>query len=155
MGERGGSADHIATLHDRLADFCLIADLTDTDLLASDALSGEFLACNDSAHTHLGYSIPELLALSPEAIQADPDHDAAGSIIFITIERCDCRCRKQGCAPGKDTTTTEAGLFRNRHVLSSVNCVNQRDLIATRRQLQIKEASVCPCLRLLCLIRRT
>lgn len=77
MGERGGSADHVATLHDRLADFCLIADLTDTDLLACDALSGEFLACNHSAHTHLGYSIPELLALSPEAIQADPDHNAA------------------------------------------------------------------------------
>ena len=77
MGESGGSADHVATLHDRLADFCLIADLTDTDLLASDALSGHFLACNHSAHTHLGYSIPELLALSPEAIQADPDHDAA------------------------------------------------------------------------------
>ncbi|MCP9933040.1 diguanylate cyclase [Cyanobium sp. Candia 9D4] len=77
MGEHGGSADHVASLHDRLADFCLIADLTDTDLLASDALSGHFLACSHSAHTHLGYSIPELLALSPEAIQADPDHDAA------------------------------------------------------------------------------
>ncbi len=77
MGESGGSADHFETLKDRLADFCLIADLTDTDLLASDALSGHFLACNHSAHAHLGYSTTELLALSPEAIQADPDHDAA------------------------------------------------------------------------------
>lgn len=61
----------------RIADFCLIADLTGTDLLVLALSSGRFVACNDSAPTRLGYSKAELLKLSPAAIQADPDHDAA------------------------------------------------------------------------------
>ncbi len=47
----------------RIADFCLIADLTGTDLLVLALSSGRFVACNDSAHTRLGYSRAELLTL--------------------------------------------------------------------------------------------
>jgi PAS domain-containing protein len=64
-------------LRQRLADFCLIADLTGTELLVSDAVKGNFIACNQLARERLGYSADQLFALSPEAIQADPDHDAA------------------------------------------------------------------------------
>ncbi len=117
MGDCGGSSEHIETLHDRLADFCLIADLTDTDLLASDALNGHFLACNQSAHEHLGYSIGELLALSPEAIQADPDHDAAW-----VAER-----RRELIAAG-------AATFRTRHRCSDDSI---RDVIVRSRVLEI------------------
>ncbi|WP_399217920.1 diguanylate cyclase domain-containing protein [Synechococcus sp. ATX 2A4] len=60
-----------------IADFCLVADLNGTDLIVLGLRSGHFVACNDSAHTRLGYSKAELLGLSPAAIQADPDHDAA------------------------------------------------------------------------------
>lgn len=89
-----------AAVRARLADFCLIADLAAVDLLISDADSGYFLECNRSAHIRLGYSKGELLALSPEAIQADPDHDGAwvaarrrelianGGGIFHTSHRC-------------------------------------------------------------------
>jgi len=84
----------------RIADFCLIADLTGTDLLVLALSSGRFVACNDSAHTRLGYSRAELLTLTPAAIQADPDHDvawvaarlqelvAAGGGSFQTRHRC-------------------------------------------------------------------
>ena len=61
----------------RLDDFCLIADLADVDLLITNPDSKLFVACNRLAHTHLGYSRDELLALGPVAIQADPDHNAA------------------------------------------------------------------------------
>ncbi len=100
MGDIGLSASLCEPLRRRLADFCLIADLTGTDLLVSDAEKGGFLACNHLAHEHLGYSPSELLALSPEAIQADPDHDAAwvaerrrellaaGGSTFATRHRC-------------------------------------------------------------------
>ena len=84
----------------RIADFCLIADLTGTALLVLALSSGRFVACNDSAHTRLGYSRAELLTLTPAAIQADPDHDvawvaarlqelvAAGGGSFQTRHRC-------------------------------------------------------------------
>lgn len=84
----------------QLEHFALMADLDGVDLLVSDAASGLFVACNESAHTRLGYSKAELLALSPEAIQADPDHDAAwvaerrrelidaGGGSFFTRHRC-------------------------------------------------------------------
>ena len=58
-------------------DFRLVADLAGVDLLVSDAECGSFIACNRTAHEHLGYSEAELLALSPDLIQADPDHDRA------------------------------------------------------------------------------
>jgi diguanylate cyclase (GGDEF)-like protein len=61
----------------RIDDFCLIADLAGVDLLICDPHSKLFVACNRLAHTHLGYSREQLLALGPEAIQADPDHNAA------------------------------------------------------------------------------
>ncbi|MBW4529426.1 MAG: diguanylate cyclase [Aphanothece saxicola GSE-SYN-MK-01-06B] len=100
MGEIGLSASLSEPVRRRLADYCLIADLTGTDLLVSDAVGGGFLACNHLAHEHLGYSTDELLALSPEAIQADPDHDAdwvaerrremmaSGGSRFQTRHRC-------------------------------------------------------------------
>jgi hypothetical protein len=53
----------------RIDDFCLIADLADVDLLICDPHSKLFVACNRLAHTHLGYSREQLLALGPEAIQ--------------------------------------------------------------------------------------
>jgi diguanylate cyclase (GGDEF)-like protein/PAS domain S-box-containing protein len=64
-------------LRRRLADFCLIADLTGTELLVSEAVKGNFIACNQLAQERLGYSADQIFALSPESIQADPDHDAA------------------------------------------------------------------------------
>lgn len=66
-----------APLRRRLADLCLISDLMGTELLVSDADKGNFIACNQLALARLGYSADQLFALSPEAIQADPDHDAA------------------------------------------------------------------------------
>ena len=84
----------------RLDDFKRIADLAGRDLLVSDALQGHFLDCNDAAALHLGYSREELLHLSPDALQADPDHDAqwvaerraalvaAGGGAFLTRHRC-------------------------------------------------------------------
>jgi diguanylate cyclase (GGDEF)-like protein/PAS domain S-box-containing protein len=117
MGDSGGATEHFDTLHDRLADFCLIADLTDTDLLASDARSGQFLACNHSAHERLGYSVSELLALSPEAIQADPDHDAAW-----VAER-----RRELIAAG-------GGTFHTRHRCSDDSIL---DVVVRNRVLEI------------------
>lgn len=58
--------------HARLNAFRLLADLAEVDLLVSDGLGGQFLACNASAHEHLGYSEAELLQLSPERLQAGP-----------------------------------------------------------------------------------
>ena len=84
----------------RLADFVRIADLTGGDLFVSDGLTGQFVDCNRSAHERLGYSYSEMLALRPEAIQANPDHDAAwvvarrralleaGGGTFTTRHRC-------------------------------------------------------------------
>lgn len=84
----------------RLDDFKRIADLAGRDLLVSDALQGHFVDCNDAAAMHLGYSRDELLRLNPEALQADPDHDAqwvaerraalvaAGGGAFLTRHRC-------------------------------------------------------------------
>jgi PAS domain S-box-containing protein len=84
----------------RIDDFCLAADLSGTDLLVCDLESQRFVACNRSAHSHLGYSQEELLSLGPEAIQGDPDHDApwlaarfqelvtAGASRFDTLHRC-------------------------------------------------------------------
>ena len=78
----------------------LIARLSDTDLFVSDAQTGSFLDCNTSAHERLGYSRDELLALTPEQLQADPDHDASwvaeqlawlkstGGGSFCTTHRC-------------------------------------------------------------------
>jgi diguanylate cyclase (GGDEF)-like protein/PAS domain S-box-containing protein len=74
QGGRAGTLSQAS--RQRLDDFCLLADLAGLDLLVSDANSGRFVACNDSAPTHLGYSRAELLGLAPERIQADPDHDA-------------------------------------------------------------------------------
>ena len=54
-----------------------MADLAGCDLFISDGLTGQFIACSGSAHGRLGYSHEELLNLRPEAIQADPEHDAA------------------------------------------------------------------------------
>jgi PAS domain S-box-containing protein len=83
----------------RIDDFCLAADLSGTDLLVCDLESQRFVACNRSAHSHLGYSQEELLSLGPEAIQGDPDHDApwlaarfqelvtAGASRFDTLHR--------------------------------------------------------------------
>lgn len=122
MSDREGSADHFESLHDRLADFCLIADLTDTDLLASDALSGQFVACNQSAHENLGYSISELLALSPEAIQADPDHDAA----WLAERR-------------RELITAGGGTFRTRHRCRDDSI---RDVIIRSRVLEIEGRQV-------------
>jgi diguanylate cyclase (GGDEF)-like protein/PAS domain S-box-containing protein len=81
-GPPGGLAASLAeglpeSLRHRLADFFLIADLTGTELLVSDALKGNFIACNRLAQERLGYSADQLFGLSPESIQADPDHDAA------------------------------------------------------------------------------
>lgn len=84
----------------RLDDFKRIADLAGRDLLVSDAVRGDFIDCNDAAALHLGYSREELLSLNPEALQADPDHDAewvaqrraalvaAGGGAFLTRHRC-------------------------------------------------------------------
>lgn len=84
----------------RLDDFKRIADLAGRDLMVSDALQGHFVDCNDAAAMHLGYSRDELLRLNPEALQADPDHDArwvaerraalvaAGGGAFLTRHRC-------------------------------------------------------------------
>lgn len=84
----------------RLDDFKRIADLAGRDLLVSDGSQGHFIDCNDAAALHLGYSREELLHLSPEALQADPDHDAewvaerraalvaAGGGAFLTRHRC-------------------------------------------------------------------
>lgn len=77
MGEIGLCDGLAEPVRRRLADFCLIADLAGTELLVSDAVKGNFIACNHLARERLGYSPAELFALSPESIQADPDHDAA------------------------------------------------------------------------------
>lgn len=99
MADLGFSPELSAASRNRLLDFSLIADLSGLDLLVSDAETGQFLACNPSAAEHLGYSIEELLQLSPEALQADPAHDAAwvaarrqellasGSAVFETRHR--------------------------------------------------------------------
>ena len=80
--------------------FHLIARLSDADLLVSDAQTGSFIDCNRSAHQRLGYTREELLALTPEQLQADPDHDATwvaerleqlrltGGGAFPTTHRC-------------------------------------------------------------------
>lgn len=100
MGKHDLSCALSDAICDRLNDFCLIADLAGADLLVSDAESGQFLAFNASAPLHLGYSSEELLQLSPDAIQADPDHNAAwlaarrselrasGAASFLTRHRC-------------------------------------------------------------------
>lgn len=84
----------------QLEHFGQLADLAGIDLLVSDAVSGLFIACNESAHVRLGYTKAELLALSPEVLQADPEHDAAwvaarrqellatGGGVFLTRHRC-------------------------------------------------------------------
>ena len=84
----------------RLEDFKRIADLAGRDLLISDAINGHFIDFNEAAAAHLGYSREELLRLNPEALQADPDHDAewvaerraalvaAGGGAFLTRHRC-------------------------------------------------------------------
>ena len=54
----------------------LIARLSGTDLFVADAQTGTFVDCNRSAHQRLGYTREELLALTPEDLQADPEHDA-------------------------------------------------------------------------------
>lgn len=59
-----------------LLDWALIAELGGHDLMVSDGETGRFVACSASAAGHLGYSPEALLELSPEALQADPDHDA-------------------------------------------------------------------------------
>ena len=83
----------------RIHDYRLLADLSGVDLVVSDAEHLCFIACNQTAHEHLGYSEAEFLGLSPELIQADPDHDrewvsdryrdivAAGSAEFTTRHR--------------------------------------------------------------------
>ena len=80
--------------------FHLIARLSDVDLIVSDAQTGSFIDCNTSAHERLGYSRAEFLALTPEQLQADPDHDAGwvaqqlellkatGGGSFCTTHRC-------------------------------------------------------------------
>ncbi len=90
------SAEAAAHIHD----FKLLADLSGVDLVVSDVERSRFVACNHSAHDHLGYSEAELLTLNPELIQADPDHDgawvaarwqellSAGSAEFTTRHRC-------------------------------------------------------------------
>jgi diguanylate cyclase (GGDEF)-like protein/PAS domain S-box-containing protein len=101
VGERGSSYRTLTdAAQSRIDDYCLIADLTGTDLFVIDPVSLRFLACNTSAHEHLGYSRQELLSLDAAAIQADPDHDAAwllariqemlpaGSHTFLTRHRC-------------------------------------------------------------------
>ncbi len=54
-----------------------LADLSNVDLLVTDAASGRFIDCNRSAHRRLGYSRTELLSMNAAQIQADPDHDEA------------------------------------------------------------------------------
>jgi len=77
MDEFGVSAGLSEAMRSRFFDFCLIAGLSGTDLLVFDAVNGNILACNPSAHERLKYSSTEMLALSHEAIQADPAHDAS------------------------------------------------------------------------------
>jgi len=66
----------------QLEHFGQLADLAGIDLLVSDAVSGLFIACNESAHVRLGYTKAELLTLSPEVLAESAgglrDHPAAG-----------------------------------------------------------------------------
>ena len=61
----------------RLADIKDVANLTGHGLLVTDPATRQFIACNPTACEQLGYSESELLELSPEHIQADPEHNAA------------------------------------------------------------------------------
>ncbi|MCP9815442.1 hypothetical protein KBY76_02015 [Synechococcus sp. GreenBA-s] len=63
---------------DRLLErFHILAELSNADLVIAELPSGRFIDCNSSAHARLGYSRDEFLALRPDKLQADPDHDGA------------------------------------------------------------------------------
>lgn len=146
--EGAGLADALTeAARSQLDHFALMADLAGVDLLVSDAASGMFLACNDSAYTRLGYSKAELLALSPEALQADPDHDAAwvaarrrdlidaGGGSFFTKHRC------------KDNTILDV------HVSHRVLTIDGHQLLLSslreRSEAQARETNLAEALHLL------
>ena len=104
MADLGLSPELSAVSRSRLLDFCLIADISRLDLLVSDAASGRFLACSPSAAEHLGYSIDELLQLSPEALEADPDHDAA----WVAERRQELLSQGGGLFQARHRTKTDA-----------------------------------------------
>lgn len=63
---------------DRLLEgFHILAELSNAYLVIAELPSGRFIDCNSSAHARLGYSRDEFLALRPDKLQADPDHDGA------------------------------------------------------------------------------
>jgi len=65
----GGGVDRL------LEGFHILAELSNADLVIAELPSGRFIDCSPSAHGRLGYSRDEFLALRPEQLQADPDHD--------------------------------------------------------------------------------
>ena len=132
---------------ERLADFALIADLLGADLLISDARGGAFLGCNASAHQRLGYSAQELLALSPEALQADPDHDAA----WVAKQRGELVARGGGSFQTRHRCSNDTILDVEVH--HRVLCIDGRQLIVSlvrdRTTAQQRERALLDALQLL------